>query len=651
MFLKRLRTMIWLAGMLMVCLVVLPAYGNAAEEILDYFSDIQVAANGDVTVEETITVNAERRRIRRGIYRDFPIRYLQKNGLWRRVGFKLLEVTRNGKSEPHHTERKGNFKRIYIGEAKTFIPRSEHRYTIKYRTSRQILYFKEFDEIFWNATGNFWIFPINKARARITLPNGAHIIRKAGYTGYLGARGTDYIVSEETTRTIVFETTRRFHRRQGLSVAVAFPKGIVKQPLEAEILFWRLWDNIGLIFLMLGTFAALIYYIVIWQRIGRDPEQGIIIPMFKPPAGLSPAVVSYIHYWGFKSQKSTPLPFIAGLISLAVKGRIKIGMDDKEKIELERLDTSGSANNESRKTLSPGESIIEKQLLGSLGKITFNKTNGKKIKTVLSHFKRAILREYEGDFFRNNYSYLAGGIAISVITLVAFLFLDAPGEKQLSMVVLVFIAGSVGAFLLFPGLGRLFGRRPGGGSVWLGGFMTIVGAVVLIPVILSPIALIGDLVFAAPMAAGALAIMNVAFFFLLRAPTLAGRTVMDHIEGFKLYLTIAEAERMNLQDAPDMTTELYETYLPFAIGLGVEKPWSNAFTSHMARIAPDVKTQGYHPAWYSGRSFDSSNLGAATSGIAASIASSTASAMPSSSGSGGGGFSGGGGGGGGGGGW
>src|SRR5690606_35745609 len=135
----------------------------------------------------------------------------------------------------------------------------------------------------------------------------------------------------------------------------------------------------------------------------------------------------------------------------------------------------------------------------------------------------------------------------------------------------------------------------------------------------------------------------------LRAPTIAGRKVMDEIEGFKLYLTVAEAERMNLAEAPDMSTDLFERYLPHAIGLGVEKPWSQAFAAHLARVVPDAADRaGYYPTWYHGSSWDSGRIAAATSGLASSIAGSVASSMPSSSGSGstGGGSSGGGGGGG-----
>jgi hypothetical protein len=96
---------------------------QAKERIIKYHSDISIETNGDLLVQETITVIAEGNRIRRGIYRDFPI--LQENAAGReiKVGFEVLSVTRNGEDEQWSTQDSSNFSRIYIGNKDTFIPR------------------------------------------------------------------------------------------------------------------------------------------------------------------------------------------------------------------------------------------------------------------------------------------------------------------------------------------------------------------------------------------------------------------------------------------------------------------------------------------------------------------------------------------------
>ena len=146
--------------------------------------------------------------------------------------------------------------------------------------------------------------------------------------------------------------------------------------------------------------------------------------------------------------------------------------------------------------------------------------------------------------------------------------------------------------------------------------------------------------------------LHVIFVYLLRAPTISGRRVMDEIEGFRMYLATAERDRLEQMRSPQLTAEAFEMFLPFAFALGVENSWCQRFENEFP--PPEDGSGGYHPAWYSGHlaragalSHISSDLG---SGLSSAI--SSASTPPgSSSGSGGGGFSGGGGGGGGGGGW
>jgi uncharacterized membrane protein len=140
-------------------------------------------------------------------------------------------------------------------------------------------------------------------------------------------------------------------------------------------------------------------------------------------------------------------------------------------------------------------------------------------------------------------------------------------------------------------------------------------------------------------------------FWWMAAPTPEGRKVLDHIAGFKQYLSITEAERLDRMTAPQDTPELFEKYLPYAIALSVENRWANRFAAVLAAAAAQGQ-QGL--MWYSGSSnpWDNPNGFAESVGSSLSSTISSASTAPgSSSGSGGGGSSGGGGGGGGVGGW
>jgi uncharacterized membrane protein len=144
---------------------------------------------------------------------------------------------------------------------------------------------------------------------------------------------------------------------------------------------------------------------------------------------------------------------------------------------------------------------------------------------------------------------------------------------------------------------------------------------------------------------------NGLFGWLLKAPTPQGQVAMDHIRGFKMYLEVAEGEELKRVTAPPppMTPELFESYLPAALALGVEQKWAERFASVL-----DIQAPNYQPGWYSGPGFSTRHLGAFSSQLGSSLTSaiSSSSTPPGAkSGSGGGGRSGGGGGGGGGGGW
>lgn len=150
----------------------------------------------------------------------------------------------------------------------------------------------------------------------------------------------------------------------------------------------------------------------------------------------------------------------------------------------------------------------------------------------------------------------------------------------------------------------------------------------------------------------ALTALNVVFMYLLPAPTVKGQQVRTEIEGLRLYMETAEKLQFNAvtpgsEAPPPMTKERYEKFLPYAVALDVEKPW----TKHFEKLLPQ-EAANYHPTWAgmsTGQSFASmsdSMISNMSSGVSSSLPQSS-----SSSGGGGGGSSGGGGGGGGGGGW
>ncbi len=160
------------------------------------------------------------------------------------------------------------------------------------------------------------------------------------------------------------------------------------------------------------------------------------------------------------------------------------------------------------------------------------------------------------------------------------------------------------------------------------------------------------------MAAMAIGITNVVFYHLLERPTLEGRGVLDGIDGFRSYIDGATDVAWRAGPRPEGELRTYQRLLPFAIALGLEGRWTEAFDEVLTPAL--VSGGGPEPfPWYRDRNGVralrpaslASDLGTGLSSTLSSMSSPPSSGGSGGGFSGGGGSSGGGGGGGGGGGW
>ena len=159
--------------------------------------------------------------------------------------------------------------------------------------------------------------------------------------------------------------------------------------------------------------------------------------------------------------------------------------------------------------------------------------------------------------------------------------------------------------------------------------------------------------FAAGLMVGGTAGFVASIVLLARRPLSArGAEVRDHLEGLKMFIEWAEADRIRMLQSPSgaervpvdpgdprQMLRLYEKLLPYAVVFGQEKKWAE----QLAVMYP----AGQAPYWYAGNTA-AFNAAAFSAGIG-SLTSAAASSSSTSGGSGGGGSAGGGGGGGGGG--
>ena len=627
----------------------------SSEKILRFQSDITVQPDRSLTVTETITVHSAGDQIKRGIYRDFPTEYRDRDGRLTSVAFQVLGVLRDGKPEPYRVTSLGNGKRIYIGQENVFLPAGIYTYTVAYRTDRQLGAFADHTELYWNVTGNGWAFPIDAASAVIRLPTRAspEAVALDGYTGQQGARGRDVEWFVDPSGLILFRTTRPLPPSEGLTIVAAWPRAAAppSTPDAAARAFIR--DNPAQAVGLLGLAALGLYYFAIWLIVGKDPARGAIAPLYAPPDGLSPAAMRYLSRMGFDHKA-----FAAAIIDLAARGYLTItqlgGL-----YSLRRTDRAP-------RDLPPEEQQIADRLFGADDEVTFLRTEHQRISGALRAFQQSLADRLASGYFHTNTRYFCLGYALSAAVVLAVALLSSESPSQwpaeylmvwFAMFVLFMPAGlAVLVALAIAGLSRLRTLLLGGprrAAALFEGPLLSLFALILLGLACFGLSVLGSAT--SPWATAtwcALAYLNVLFSQLLKAPSVAGRKLLDRIEGFKMYLAVAEKDRLNLLNPPERTPELFEQYLPYALALDVEQAWAEQFADVLGRSA---NGQGsYSPYWYSGNGWDGSDpSGFVTScGSAFSSAIASASTPPgSSSGGDGGGSSGGGGGGGGGGGW
>ena len=54
-----------------------------------------------------------------------------------------------------------------------------------------------------------------------------------------------------------------------------------------------------------GGFAIVLFYLVVWTLVGRDPPRGTIIPLFGPPDNMSAVAVRYVNQMAFDNKAFT----------------------------------------------------------------------------------------------------------------------------------------------------------------------------------------------------------------------------------------------------------------------------------------------------------------------------------------------------------
>ncbi|WP_267280334.1 DUF2207 domain-containing protein [Chryseobacterium luquanense] len=624
------------------------------ERIVSFNSDIYIAENADVTVTEIIKVFATGNDIKRGIFRALPtVRNI--NGGKEKISYKIISIEKDGVAESYHKETQNGIFKIYIGDKDSYLQSGFYTYKIIYKTQDQIGKFKGYDEFYWNVNGTDWTFPVEQIQATIHLPKGADILQNSCYTGNQGSTEGNCTAGKLSSTEMIFKANN-LKEYQNLTVAVGFKANVLKVPSGFTKWINKNWPSLSLV---VASLYLSFFYFINWRKYGRNPEKPVVIPQFNAPNNLSPATLGYIDKGKFETDLVT-----ANLVDLSIKGFVDIDeVKDIKKTFLSKMfnlekKESGNIN------IQSDQKLLLKKIFGTEKKISVNGTYNSKIKNAVEDFKNFIIKEnkvFVEKVSNKKIVYQAIKIMLAsfYLALIVSSLITWNFKILLMSSVIVLFAGLFTTVLVF---------------IWKDGSKLIFFVVLLfsstfiLPMFFMAFSQSDDitsfesdcfkfLIF------GIISILI--FRYLVNKPSEEKVKMDSEIEGFKMYLSVAEENQLKFHNPPEMTSAVYEKFLPYAIVFGVEGIWGKRFRDKLQETIDN--TESYvdvqdHFGYSFATSFTSalrestvtplsSFSSSSSSSSSGSSGGSSYSGGSSSSGSSGGGSSGGGGGGGGGGGW
>jgi hypothetical protein len=373
----------------------------------------------------------------------------------------------------------------------------------------------------------------------------------------------------------------------------------------------------------------LVFYVVCWLAVGRDPKIGNVAPRYEPPPGISPGVARYILTGG--SDGTTLAAVLAGLAAKGVvaiqpqAGSYAVALLDSSPILLpdeasvvktlfnvvstvqpySESNTAivGAASSPTSSQQTPGSqanssislrpAVVPMRSSGASAEKTtahsgaavglspspesqviINPQVGAAIKGHIDALQETYSKNLQGIYFHQNFRYAGIGVAA---TLAWAMYTSATLEVSSSMFITFWL-------LMFTSIAGLVI-----GGVWTSSPARPSAkqrvARVLVPVLF--FGLPGAVIYfaALPQSHGFVlalllsVVLNSIFFVIMRAPTARGLAILQQLAGFREFLMRVEQDPLDRVNTPEQRAELMNRFLPYAIALNVREGWGDKMAS------------------------------------------------------------------------
>ncbi|HRN71280.1 MAG TPA: DUF2207 domain-containing protein, partial [Candidatus Woesebacteria bacterium] len=313
------------------------------EHIKSFDSQIQIQESGEIEVTETIQYDFGTDH-KHGIFRTIPLDKRNSEGKTFRMWLNIISVTNEqGETYMYEESRNGGEVEIKIGDPDKIVT-GLNTYIIKYYIGGALTYFSEFDELYWNSTGNEWSIPIATSSTTINLPQNIDTQFRSVecYTGTAGSSESNCLIENNISPAIV--STNTLNPREGITIVVTFPKHIVAELNPGEVISF--WDTrAGKVTFVIIIIIAFVWYVLYpiyvpirWFLAGRDPQSNIgqARALFDPPKTKKGRPLTPAETGTLLDEHAGSREISALLVDLARRGYIKIIENKKNDFTLEK---------------------------------------------------------------------------------------------------------------------------------------------------------------------------------------------------------------------------------------------------------------------------------------------------------------------------
>lgn len=547
------------------------------EGIASFTADLTVHKDSSVEVREEIQMHSEETYFKFGLVRYLPIgpdaRKYQQNfkndGGDTGIRVKILEVTEDG--EPiSYTQGSGwAYPQLRIGPIKVPLARGDHRIVIRYDVEGAIAFLSDHDELYWNILGYNWKLPVEEASIHVHFPDGMPIGEAVPHALVVSGGIRDQRdpppapARVDSPDTIAYRATH-LEPAQSLSLAVAFPKGIVTPP-RLGVLSHNGW-------MLAGPILIFLFYLIVWMRIGPEPPLGSVPVRYEPPAGLSPAAVRYV-----RTSACDGRTLAAVIAQLAVRECLTIELENGVYKLTKAKPEPGGEN-----ALAPEESRALGLLFEDGPATVIRPGNARNLNAYVLGISGQLQTHLSGKYVTSHLGIVALGLLASWACAMV-MALGATGRDTTAVLFLTswffFCASFLGLLSVLSLLPAILRVIRG-----LGGAIQVLPAVAAMAVFGSVFVyllrmLTKNVSPAYSVALTAVVAVNVFWAPFLKRLTEPGRQAMRDIEGFRLFLEKAERDQMQRLNADGAPLGADSTFVPYAIALEVKEAWGDHLAS------------------------------------------------------------------------